>query len=83
MADERPFEARRILVAIDASAASLDALAAATALASRLGAALEGLFVEDEDLLRLAALPFTDLVRTPSGARERFDSASAVTQRKA
>lgn len=83
MADERPFEARRILVAIDASAASLDALSAATALAARLGAALEGLFVEDEDLLRLAALPFTDLVRTPGGARERFDSATAEASLRA
>lgn len=77
MAEEGRFEARRILVAVDASAASLDALSAAAALADRLGSGLEGLFVEDEDLLRLAALPFTDLVRTPSGARERLDRVTA------
>jgi nucleotide-binding universal stress UspA family protein len=77
MAEERPFVARRILVAIDASAASLDALAAAAALAVRLGSELRGLFVEDEDLLRLAALPFADIVRSPGGERERIDPASA------
>jgi len=77
MGDERPFEAPRILVALDASATSLDALAAAATLAVRLGSLLDGLFVEDEDLLRFAALPFADLVRTPSGTREPIDRAAA------
>jgi nucleotide-binding universal stress UspA family protein len=76
MADD-PFTARRILVGVDASAASLDALVAAVALAARLGSQLAGLFVEDEDLLRLAALPFGDVVRVPGGGRERLDRASA------
>jgi nucleotide-binding universal stress UspA family protein len=71
-----PFAARRILVAIDASAASLDALEAAVSVAERLGSELTGLFVEDEDLLRLAALPFADIVRSPGGARERIDPTS-------
>lgn len=83
MDEERPFEARRILVAIDASEASLDALSAAATLAARLGSSLEGLFVEDEDLLRFAALPFADLVRTPGGARERIDSATAEASLRA
>lgn len=77
MAEARPFAVRRILVAIDASAASLDALAAAAAVALRLGSELEGVFVEDEDLLRLAALPFAGIVRTPGGEREPIDPASA------
>ena len=77
MAEERSFAARRILVGIDASAASLDALAAAASLAVRLGSELSGLFVEDEDILRLAALPFGDIVRSPGGDRERLDRASA------
>ena len=72
----KPFVARRILVGIDASSASLDALEAAASLAARLGSELAGLFVEDEDLLRLAALPFGDIVRSPSGERERLDRAS-------
>ncbi|HET6921607.1 MAG TPA: universal stress protein, partial [Anaeromyxobacteraceae bacterium] len=58
---------KRILVALDASRASLDALSAAAALAERLGAELGGLFVEDEDLLRLAGHPFARQVRLPSG----------------
>ena len=52
-------EIRRILVALDASPHSLAALEAAGELAARLQAELAGLFVEDIDLLRGAALPFT------------------------
>ena len=76
MAEEERFAARRIL-AIDASDTSLDALAAAASLAARLGSELAGLFVEDEDLLRLAALPFGDILRSPGGGRERLDPESA------
>jgi nucleotide-binding universal stress UspA family protein len=74
---EEEFSARRVLVGVDASAASLDALAAAALLAARLGAELAGLFVEDEDLLRLAALPFGGVVRTAGGGREQLDRDSA------
>ncbi len=66
----------RILVALDASRASLDALSAAAALAARLGAELEGLFVEDINLLRLAGLPFAWQLSLPSGTGrplERID----------
>ncbi len=59
---------RRILVALDTSSASLDALSAAAALAARIGAELEGLFVEDVNLLRLAGLPFAVELSLPSGA---------------
>lgn len=58
---------KRILVALDASRASLDALAAAAALAERLGAELGGLFVEDENLLRLGGHPLARQMRLPSG----------------
>lgn len=49
---------RRIIVAFDASPGSRAALEAAAGVAARLGAELEGLFVEDVDLLHLAGLPF-------------------------
>jgi len=58
---------RRILVALDASRASEDALAAAATLADRLGAELTGLFVEDVNLLRLAGLPFVRQIRLSAG----------------
>ena len=50
---------RRILVALDASRESDAALAAAAELAKHLDAELMGLFIEDIDLLNLAALPFS------------------------
>jgi nucleotide-binding universal stress UspA family protein len=56
------FAPRRLVVGLDASPASLDALAGAVTLAARLGAAIEALFVQDEDLLRFASLPFADVV---------------------
>jgi nucleotide-binding universal stress UspA family protein len=48
---------RRILVAMDASAHSTAALESAAQLAAQLEAELVGLFVEDINLVRLAALP--------------------------
>ena len=48
----------RILVALDASANSREALTTAVNLAATLRAELHGVFVEDINLLRLAALPF-------------------------
>jgi nucleotide-binding universal stress UspA family protein len=54
-----PSAFRRILVALDASRESQAALEAAAKLAARLEAELLGVFVEDVDLLNLAALPFS------------------------
>jgi nucleotide-binding universal stress UspA family protein len=65
---------RRILVALDASTHSLAALEAAAELAANLQAELIGLFVEDENLLHLAALPFSDEVRSPSAIRQPMSS---------
>lgn len=49
----------RVVVAVDASPPSRAAAEAAAEIAESLGAELVGLFVEDLDLLRLAALPAT------------------------
>jgi len=53
---------RKLLLAIDASASSLAAAHAAAFLASRLGASLEGLYVEDINLSRLALHPDVILI---------------------
>ncbi|HZD10049.1 MAG TPA: universal stress protein [Candidatus Binatia bacterium] len=66
---------RRILVALDTSAHSLAALETAARLASSVHAELVGLFVEDINLLRLAALPFAKEMRWPSSARRVLDEA--------
>ena len=64
---------RRILVALDASAHSSAALEAAAELASRYGAELLGLYVEDINLLRLAELPFAQEVGQFTAIRRRLD----------
>jgi nucleotide-binding universal stress UspA family protein len=66
---------RRILVALDATRASGAALEAAVSLAEHLEAELLGLFVEDVNLLRLAALPFAHEVGFPSARARRLESA--------
>jgi nucleotide-binding universal stress UspA family protein len=63
----------RILVAVDGSEHSLAALEAATELAAWLQAELEALFVEDDDLLRLADLPFARVVSLTLRQAERTD----------
>lgn len=60
--------AQRVLLALQGSAPAPEALAAAAALARSAQAELAALFVEDVDLLRLAALPFTYEVGRASGA---------------
>ncbi len=74
---------RRIVVGLDASLTSFDALMAAADLALRVGAELAGLFVEDEDVLRLAGLPFANVMRLPSGASEALDREKAEAQLRA
>lgn len=61
---------RRILVALDASPESLAALEFAAELAAGLEAELSGLFVENVDLLNIAALPFVrEVSRLAPGGR--------------
>jgi nucleotide-binding universal stress UspA family protein len=48
----------RVVVPLDAASESLPAIETAARLAARAKAPLHGIFVEDEDLLRLARLPF-------------------------
>jgi nucleotide-binding universal stress UspA family protein len=70
---EAEFVLHRILVALDASTHSLAAMATAVELAAAMEAQLEGLFVEDVNLLRLAGLPFVREVRH-TASLEALDS---------
>jgi nucleotide-binding universal stress UspA family protein len=67
---EGGFRVRRILVALDASSHSLAALGAAADLAAALEAELDGLFVEDINLIRLAELPLAREVRHTASLEE-------------
>jgi nucleotide-binding universal stress UspA family protein len=68
-----PQKIRRILVAIDASPQSLAALEAAAELAASLGAELIGVYVEDINLIRLAALPVVLEIGGASARSRRMD----------
>ncbi len=66
----------RILLALDASPPGPAAIEAAAILAAELRAELQGLFVEDIDLLRLAGLPFTREVDEASATLRPLDMAA-------
>jgi nucleotide-binding universal stress UspA family protein len=63
----------RILVGLDASRHGLAALEAAARLAAEMQAELTGLFVEDANLFRLAALPFATEIDPRSARARRFE----------
>lgn len=71
-AAEEP-EILRILVALDATEDSLASLDPATRLAAKLRAELEGLFVEDINLLRMADLPCTRVVSVATTSGHGLD----------
>jgi nucleotide-binding universal stress UspA family protein len=70
---EEELTIQRILVALDTSHHSLAALRAAAELASSLEAELHGLFVEDVDLLRVAALPMARELQFPFARHARMN----------
>jgi nucleotide-binding universal stress UspA family protein len=59
----------RIVVPLDATSENRTAIDRAVRLAARTHAPLHGIFVEDEDLLRLVRLPFARQVTSDAGAR--------------
>jgi nucleotide-binding universal stress UspA family protein len=68
--EDRELDVCRIVVALDASLRSLAALEAAADIAAAWHAELLGLFVEDVELLRLAATPSAIRFLYPSGSEE-------------
>lgn len=69
---EQGLNIQRILVALDASSASLAALEAAVNVAARFDAELLGLFVEDVDLLSTAESPFVSEICLVSATRREI-----------
>lgn len=83
-----PLRLRRVLVALDLSAHGAAALEAAAALAARLDAELQGLYIEDEELLRFAAHPAARVLREGAAAaqaltREALEAELALLAREA
>ncbi len=70
---EARFALRRIIVAMDSSVHAQAAAEAAVGLAVRFEAAVEGLFVEDVNLINLAEHPLGRLVSFPSGIAGALD----------
>jgi hypothetical protein len=66
---------RRIAVALDASHQSLQVIALAAAIAATLRAELEGVFIEDDVLLRAVGLPFQREFRLTTRGEELTDAA--------
>jgi hypothetical protein len=79
--ETEPFE--RVLVALDASGDSLAALDVAAGLAYSLNLELGGLFVEDQELLDLAELPFAAAVSLLSGRTQRLEREAVVREMSA
>ena len=70
----KPPATRRITVTLDASESGRPPLETAARLAAILGAELEGVFVEDINLIRLSGLPFLRELRPWSIADEQISS---------
>ena len=66
---------RRIAVTLDALQVNAQALEHAVRLAERMGAELEGIFIEDIDLIEIAALPFVRELRPVSRSENDIDLA--------
>ena len=72
----QPSAIRSILVALDDACSDHETMETAAHLAADLHAELQGLYIEDVDLLRMAALPFTEEITTASGMARPIDAQS-------
>jgi len=74
-AEDVEFRVARVIAALDASGGDIATVGAAVEFAARLGAEVAGLFIEDANLFRLAALPVTRHLALRSQAPSAFDAA--------
>src|SRR5215204_3884792 len=70
----------RIVVALDASSYSLAALRAAADLASLLDTELEGLFIEDINLVYLCGFPFSQEIGSYTATARRLENITIERQ---
>lgn len=74
-------EIRKVAVAFDPACVSSALLYVATEFAVSLGADLEALIIDDQDIVRLSRLPFGRIVEPFSGRSEVFDDAAIRSRR--
>ncbi len=74
------FVIRRVVIACEASGEHRFGIEAAARIARWLNAAVHGIFVQDEALLHLAALPFARHVGSGGGVSEEFDESTILHQ---
>jgi uncharacterized protein (DUF2267 family) len=67
---------RSVLVALDDACSDYETMETAAQLAADLHAELQGLYVEDVNVLRMAALPFTEEITAASGIARPIDAES-------
>jgi hypothetical protein len=67
---------KSVLVALDDACSDHETMELAAHLAADFHAELQGLYIEDTDLLRMAALPFTQEITTASGLAREIDAQS-------
>ncbi|NIA71451.1 hypothetical protein HBA54_22925 [Pelagibius litoralis] len=73
LGDQQIGRFRRVLVVLDSTAANDEVLGTAATIASAEACELTGLFIEDQDLLRLAALPFAHEVQLARAITRRLE----------
>lgn len=73
----------RILLAVDAAGIAPAALESLVRVAARLNAALDGLYVEDAEVRRVADLPFTTEIAAATGQEREFSAASVERANRA
>ncbi len=85
MAENGDVIATRVIVSCDASPLGATAIDAAAVLARELDAELKGIFVEDINLIRTAALPFAQEVTAPAALTRRMqpDALQRVLEQQA
>ncbi len=83
MAEQSESRRERVVVALDASPNSRATMRAAAQLALQLQAELEGLFVEDDNLLRLCNLPFIQEVGLFSATARQLESRAVERELRA